>query len=46
LKEKKIKCEIYSRCCGYYRPVNQWNQGKRAEYSERKVYKIPKGIDK
>ncbi len=29
------KCEVYSRVVGYIRPVGQWNDGKKAEYSER-----------
>ncbi len=29
--------EIYSRIVGYLRPINQWNKGKRAEYSMRKT---------
>ena len=32
-------CEVYSRVCGYLRPVGQWNAGKQAEYKERKEYK-------
>lgn len=32
-------CEVYSRVCGYLRPVGQWNAGKQAEYEERKEYK-------
>jgi anaerobic ribonucleoside-triphosphate reductase len=38
---KKIQTEIYSRVSGYYRPVNQWNAGKREEYEERNFLKIP-----
>lgn len=34
------KTEVYSRITGYYRPVQNWNDGKRAEFSERKVYDI------
>lgn len=34
------KCEVYSRIVGYIRPVNQWNDGKQAEYADRKEYKI------
>lgn len=30
-------CEVYSRIVGYLRPVDQWNQGKKAEYVERKT---------
>ncbi|MDR0305139.1 MAG: ribonucleoside triphosphate reductase [Chitinispirillales bacterium] len=31
--------EVYSRIVGYYRPVKNWNKGKRAEYDNRKLYK-------
>jgi anaerobic ribonucleoside-triphosphate reductase len=37
-ENKKIPCEIYSRVVGYFRPVNQMNPGKRAEFGERKYY--------
>ena len=30
--------EVYSRITGYYRPVRNWNDGKAAEYSNRKTY--------
>ena len=30
--------EVYSRITGYYRPVQNWNDGKRAEFADRKVY--------
>ena len=33
---RKIPVEVYSRIVGYFRPVNQWNNGKKAEYDERK----------
>ncbi len=33
-------CEIYSRVVGYLRPVNQWNEGKKAEFRERKVLQL------
>jgi ribonucleoside-triphosphate reductase len=32
--------EVYSRVVGYLRPVKQWNNGKQAEYSDRRVYKV------
>ena len=35
-KEVKIPAEVYSRVAGYFRPVNQWNAGKREEFKERK----------
>ena len=34
------KAEVYSRITGYYRPVQNWNDGKSQEYKERKVYNI------
>ena len=34
------KTEVYSRITGYYRPVQNWNDGKVQEYKERKVYRI------
>ena len=36
-KEKilAVKAEVYSRVVGYYRPVNNWNEGKREEFKER-----------
>ena len=32
--------EVYSRITGYYRPVQNWNDGKSQEYKDRKVYDI------
>ena len=33
-------CEVYSRVVGYIRPVNQWNEGKRTEFKNRKTFHI------
>jgi ribonucleoside-triphosphate reductase len=32
--------EVYSRVVGYLRPVKQWNNGKQAEFSVRKTFKV------
>lgn len=32
------KAEVYSRITGYYRPVQNWNEGKSQEYKNRTVY--------
>ncbi len=32
------KAEVYSRITGYYRPVQNWNEGKSQEYKNRKLY--------
>jgi ribonucleoside-triphosphate reductase len=34
------KTEVYSRITGYYRPVQNWNDGKSQEYRDRKVYDV------
>ncbi|MBR3691414.1 MAG: glutathione S-transferase N-terminal domain-containing protein, partial [Clostridia bacterium] len=34
------KAEVYSRITGYYRPVQNWNDGKAQEYVDRKVYDV------
>ena len=33
------KSEVYSRITGYYRPVQNWNDGKSQEFKDRKVYR-------
>lgn len=42
--DKCNKCgavtEVYSRIVGYIRPIQQWNPGKRAEFDDRKTYKM------
>ncbi len=38
--------EVYSRITGYYRPVQNWNEGKSQEYKNRKMYDIEHSIMK
>ncbi len=38
LEKKRVPCEVYSRVVGYIRPVSQWNEGKREEFSERHLF--------
>lgn len=33
-------CEVYSRVCGYLRPVAQWNSGKQEEFEQRETYSV------
>jgi ribonucleoside-triphosphate reductase len=33
--------EVYSRVCGYHRPVRCWNHGKREEFSDRAKFALP-----
>jgi len=41
-EEKKClqQTEVYSRVVGYFRPVQNWNNGKKEEFADRKTYKI------
>jgi ribonucleoside-triphosphate reductase len=32
------ECEVYSRVVGYLRPVDQWNDGKQAEFTARRTF--------
>jgi ribonucleoside-triphosphate reductase len=32
--------EVYSRVVGYYRPVKNWNDGKRLEFTQRRSFKV------
>ena len=34
------RAEVYSRITGYYRPVQNWNDGKSQEYKNRTVYDV------
>jgi ribonucleoside-triphosphate reductase len=34
--------EVYSRVVGYLRPVQQWNEGKQSEHSDRRTYRMPR----
>lgn len=40
-KEKRTPCEVWTRVMGYHRPVQNWNEGKRAEFKERKCFREP-----
>jgi ribonucleoside-triphosphate reductase len=38
----KLRTDVYSRVCGYCRPVANWNVGKREEFRNRRVYNVGK----
>lgn len=38
------KTEVYSRITGYYRPVQNWNDGKLQEYANRTEYDIANSV--
>jgi ribonucleoside-triphosphate reductase len=37
-KVERQRCEVYSRVVGFIRPVRQWNNGKTAEFHDRKAF--------
>ena len=40
------KAEVYSRITGYYRPVQNWNDGKSQEFKDRLVYNAASSMAK
>ena len=38
--KQRTKCEVYSRVCGYIRPISQWNEGKVEEFKDTKIFLI------
>ena len=34
--------EVYSRVCGYFRPVTNWNKGKKEEFKDRMHFAVAK----
>jgi len=34
------KTEVYSRVCGYFRPVSNWNKGKKEEFKDRRTFDV------
>ncbi len=37
-EEMRTKCEVFSRVVGYLRPVDQWHDGKQAEFGDRVTF--------
>lgn len=46
MSEKRLSCqekvEVYSRVCGFFRPVHFFNKGKKAEFRDRVNFKVDK----
>lgn len=40
----KIPVEVYSRVVGYFRPLDNWNKGKKEEFRERMMLEVPENI--
>ena len=39
-------CEVWTRVMGYFRPVSEFNIGKKSEYAERVCFKESKATDR
>ncbi|MFW5793872.1 MAG: anaerobic ribonucleoside-triphosphate reductase [Bacillota bacterium] len=37
---KRTKCEIWSRVCGYLRPIQNWSDAKTEEFKDRKLFEL------
>ena len=36
--EERQECEVWTRVMGYYRPVSEFNIGKKSEHAERTYF--------
>ena len=36
----RVKCAVWSRVVGYLRPISNWNEGKTAEFNDRRMFKV------
>lgn len=36
--DERQPCEIWTRVMGYFRPLSEFNKGKKAEFLERKCF--------
>lgn len=39
-KKDRTPCEVFSRIVGYIRPIDNWNDGKAAEFAMRQEYTV------
>ncbi len=44
MSECNEKCEVFSRVVGYFRPVKNWNDGKKEEFKHRKTFSEQKAL--
>jgi anaerobic ribonucleoside-triphosphate reductase len=46
LSNLRQKCEVWSRVCGYLRPLNQWNDGAKARWNDTVKFKTEDDVAK
>jgi len=44
INSQRTKCQVWSRVVGYLRPTDTWNEGKKAEFDDRKGFKLKGGL--
>ena len=44
--EERQPCEVWTRVMGYFRPVSEFNIGKKSEYAERKCFNTSKALER
>ena len=43
--DERQPCEIWTRVMGYFRPVSEFNIGKKSEYAERVCFSEKKAME-
>ncbi len=43
--EERQECEVWTRVMGYYRPVSEFNIGKKSEHAERTYFTEQKPVN-
>ena len=43
---ERQKCEVWTRVMGYFRPMSEFNVGKKSEFCERKYFSERKTVEK
>ncbi len=44
--EERQPCEIWTRVMGYFRPMSEFNIGKKSEFAERRYFKETRAVEK
>lgn len=44
--DERQECENWTRVMGYFRPVSEFNIGKKSEYAERKCFSEKKTMER
>lgn len=42
--EERVRCEVITRVMGYFRPVENFNRGKKSEFYSRKCFTEEKAV--